>query len=94
VLCWLAKFSEKPCEGRLRVVHLIDRQKLKQRGHDPSDPLTYVLACGGFGYGNAGHHGAFDARKLSVPRSALPAGLVELASELRLETWFDRRYPT
>ncbi len=91
--CWLAPFSARPCEGRLRQVHLLDKQKLKQRGHDPDDPLTWVWACGGYGYGNAGHHGEFDSRKLSVPRAALPVGVLELAEALRLMIWFERRYP-
>jgi hypothetical protein len=92
--CFLAQFSAKPCDGRLRLVHLIDKQKLKQRGHDVGDPLTWVWACGGQGYGNGGHHGEFDARKLQVPKAALPAGTEDLARRLRLDTWFDRRYPT
>lgn len=93
MICWLARFSEKPCEGPLRRVHLLDVQKLRQRGHDPLDPLTWVPACGGWGYGNTGHHGAFDARRLMVPRSALPDGVERLAADLRLMIWFSRRYP-
>lgn len=92
-VCFLAPFSDKPCEGPLRRVHLLDQHKLKQRGHDPADPLTWVLACGGWGYGNEAHHGDFDARKLVVPRSALPDGLEALAERLRLMIWFSRRYP-
>jgi hypothetical protein len=47
--CWLADFSDKPCNGRLVKVHLIPRQLLKREGSKEAvdDPRSYVLACGG-----------------------------------------------
>lgn len=90
--CFLAQFSREPCEGQLRRVHLIEKQALKRRGHDPWDPHSYVLGCGGPWPGLAGHHGAFDAYKLVVPREALPAAVEELAAELRMVFYLDRRY--
>lgn len=89
--CFLARFSDKRCHGRLIKAHLIDRQRLKRMGHDPDDPRAWVLSCGGL-TGLEGHHGLADARKLSIPREAIPQGCEELAQELGLGWWMDKRW--
>ncbi len=92
--CFLARFSDHPCEGRLIRAHLIPRQLLKREGFGlhVDDPRSYVPACGGI-MGNAGHHGQMDAsRTLKVPREALPPVLEEFAAELGLTWWLDREY--
>jgi hypothetical protein len=90
--CFLARFSRRPCEGALRKVHLIEKQALKRRGHDPWDERSYVLACGGPWPGLSAHHGEFDAYKLIVPAEALPVALLELANEIGMVPYLERRY--
>jgi hypothetical protein len=90
--CFLAQFSRKPCEGQLRRVHLISKQALRRRGHDPWDPRSYVLACGGPWPGLSAHHGELDAFRLRIPREALPREVEELAAELRMVFYLERRY--
>ena len=90
--CFLAQFSSKPCDGQLRRVHLVSKEALRRRGHDPWDPRSYVLACGGPWPGLSGHHGAFDAFKLRVPREALPEAVEEMCAELGMRFYLDRRF--
>jgi len=95
--CWLAQFSDTPCDGQLVKVHLLPRQLLKREAPDRAqelieDPRSWVPACGG-PCGNAGHHGQLDhSRTLRVPRHMLPLGVEEVADELRLSYWLDREY--
>lgn len=94
--CFLARFSDRPCDGRLIKAHLLPRQLLKREGGAAAiaDPRSYVMACGG-PMGNGGHHGMLDqrgCRPLRVPRYALPPGVAELADELGLSWWLDREY--
>jgi hypothetical protein len=98
--CWLAQFSEHPCDGRLIRAHLIPKQRVKRelRGYGPAklaevlwDTRCWIPACGGM-MGNAGHHGAFDQRQLYVPRWALPAGVEEYALEHGLVWSLDRDF--
>lgn len=90
--CFLAPFSESPCEGGLRRVHLIEKQALSRRGHDPWDERSWVWACGGPWPGLSGHHGALDAYKLQVPPDALPAALIEMAEQLGYVPYLERRF--
>lgn len=89
--CWLAPFSDKPCDGRLRVVHLVPKQTLKREGGDPWDVRSYVYACGGI-MGLSGHHGELDGYQLTVPREALPEAVEALCAELGISWWLDRRF--
>lgn len=96
--CWLAQFSDRPCDGQLRKVHLIPRRLiLRELPAEVSagavwDPRVWVWACGGV-VGVAGHHGMLDySRTLRVPRSALPPELEVFASEVGLSWWLDREY--
>ena len=86
--CWLAQFSSKPCDGPEDFAHLIDKQTLKKGVADLSfvwDERFYRPAC-------RFHHANFDNRRLTVPRSAIPQSTEELARELGLTWWLDRRY--
>jgi hypothetical protein len=97
--CFLAAFSDRPCDGRLIRAHLIPRQLLRRESGTRlryldvvNDPRSYVMACGG-PMGNAGHHGMLDAsRTLRIPRGALPVGVEAFAEELGLGWWLDREY--
>jgi hypothetical protein len=58
------------------------------------DPRAWVWGCGGT-MKLEGHHGRFDGRnspRLLVPRERLPVGTEEMAQELGLSWWLDRRY--
>jgi hypothetical protein len=96
--CFLARFSDRPCDGRLVKAHLIPRNLLF-RSLDPitarkviADPRSWVWACGGI-MGNAGHHGMLDAsRTLRVPLEEIPSETIELAVEIGLDWWLDREY--
>jgi hypothetical protein len=90
--CFLAPFSSRPCEGALRKVHLIEKQALKRRGHDPWDERAWEWACGGPWPGLSAHHGEFDAYKLVVPAEELPVALLELAHEIGMVPYLERRY--
>jgi len=96
--CYFAKYGAMehgdpmtPCEGRLVRCHLIEKQELVRRGLDPWDPATWVFGCGGWGYGNEGHHGMFDAYKLDLAFRDLPKETVGYAIENGLESRL-RRY--
>jgi hypothetical protein len=94
--CFLARFSRVPCSGRLVKAHLIPRQVLKREvgkgwSRYVKDERSFVPACGGL-VGLSGHHGALDHYALRIPRAAIPAGTEELAAELGLTWWLDRRY--
>jgi hypothetical protein len=90
--CWLARFSEQPCEGELRKVHLISKQVLRRVGYDPWDERAWVWACGGPWPGLSGHHGLLDSYRLRIPRCDLPEDTLALAEELGLEWWIERRF--
>lgn len=99
--CWLASFSEEPCDGRLIRAHLIPRQRIvrevtKTLPKDEAfeviwDERVWVPVCGGV-MGNAGHHGMFDGKSLRVPRWALPEGVEEYAAQYGLGWSLDREY--
>src|SRR5438034_9821977 len=86
--CWLARFSDKPCQGRMDPVHLISKQVLKRKFggvFDVWDHRIVVRAC-------RYHHGQMDNYRLSVPREALPEALEAMCAELGVGWWLDRRY--
>jgi hypothetical protein len=95
--CWLAQFTDTPCDGALVRAHLIKRQVLVKeiplRANDAiADPRSWVPACGG-PMGNGGHHGMLDhSRTLRIPIDKLPPGLWELCSEHGLEWWLQLTY--
>lgn len=57
------------------------------------DPRVWVWACGG-PMGNGAHHGLFDHGRISLPRQALPDGLVEFAHQYGITWAIERRYGT
>ncbi len=102
--CWLARFDEKerPCAGRTQKAHLLEKQTLKRevRSHaawirgEPEwpdgmngiwDERLWIPAC-------ERHHSLFDHHMIAVPRSALPASTEELAEQLGLGWYLDRRF--
>jgi hypothetical protein len=92
--CFLARYSNEPCEGSLIRAHLISRQTLKKEklAKYIHDEATWVWACGELGL--RGHHGAFDAYQLDLPRSAIPKRTEEFCAEHGLGWYLDRRYGT
>lgn len=85
------------CCGRLVRAHLIDRQFLRREKLDEMHPDVWVLACGGIGYGNTGHHGLLDAalgvrRNLVIDRALIPEATERFAEEYGITWWLDRRY--
>jgi hypothetical protein len=102
-VCFFAHLGN--CQGRLVRAHLIPKQRIKRevqsrdRQHPPLpmndviwDPRCWTWMCGGYGYGNAGHHGRFDAKQLRIPRYRLPEGVEEFAEEYGLVWSLDRDY--
>lgn len=92
--CWLAQFSEVPCDGKLRKCHLIPAQTIKREvGKKHAwDERAVVWGCGG-AMGVSGHHGMLDSsRTLRVPRACLPPDLEVFAVEMGLVWWLDRTY--
>lgn len=93
-VCFLARFTDTRCNGRLVRAHLIPRQLLKREGHEAliPDSRTWVWACGGL-VGSTGHHGQLDySRTLRIPRAALPAAVEAVAAEMGLTWWLEREY--
>lgn len=94
--CWLARFSDVPCDGRLVRAHLVPQQLLKRelRTKDPAvlwDERTFAPACGG-PTGIGGCHGRLDGYRLTVPRADLPPGLEDFCTEHDLTWWLTFRY--
>jgi hypothetical protein len=87
--CWLATFSDKPCQGPMDRAHLIAKQRLKREvSGDPRlvwHPSLWVWAC-------RRHHGDFDNRVLRVGRGDLPVGLEGAAEILGLGWMLDADY--
>jgi hypothetical protein len=90
--CFLAPFSDQPCEGTLIHAHLLPRSKLKEwkLAKYIHDEATWVWACGEMGL--RGHHGAFDSYQLRIPRSAIPKRTEDFCTEHGLGWYLDRRY--
>lgn len=101
--CWFSKLPDAgPCEGPTIIrAHLIPKQLMRREhphGHNGrsvavlhADPRGWRWACGGT-LGLAGHHGALDSYKLSIPRSMIPPETEAFAEELDLLWWIDKRY--
>ena len=94
--CFLAAFSDVPCDGRMEKAHLVRQQTIRKalRSKDDVedaraiiwDPRVWRPAC-------YRHHTMLDhARTLRIPREAIPAETVEYARELGLLWWVDRTY--
>jgi hypothetical protein len=91
VTCWLAQFSDKPCEGRMDAAHLLSKQWLKKATY----PLEVSIWDGRFWLPACRyHHAQFDNYRLKVPRESIPAPLESLCEELGLTWALDRRYGT
>jgi len=106
--CWLAQFSDVPCDGRLVKAHLIPAQRIRREltvdrsiptVRQDGDRITSIVwdprvwvPACGGPTGIGGHHGMFDGRKLRVPRAALPEGVEAYAAEYGLTWSLDRDY--
>lgn len=92
--CWLASFSDAPCDGKLRKCHLIAKQTIKREVGKQHmwDDRSWVWGCGG-PMGNGGHHGMLDySRTLRIERDRLPAAVEAFAAEHGIGWWLDREY--
>jgi hypothetical protein len=92
IACWLWQFDDRhyDCAGRLEGIHLIGRQRLRNRlyGVDPEivkliewDPRNAAVGC-------TRHHRRFDSHAtpgLRVPAHALPLQALEFIVERGLE---------
>ena len=90
--CWLASFSDKPCDGRMDPVHLIPQMVMKRRYGITDeevlwDPRIVVAGC-------RDHHHKFDNGFLQVPLSAVPVETQAFADELAYSFEDDFRYCT
>jgi hypothetical protein len=103
-VCWLAQFSDTPCEGRLVRCHVVPRQHLVREwrtirphwdGSLPdliADRRTWVPGCGGL-TGVGGHHGELDfSRKLRIPLHRLPPESLMLLEQIGLDWFLEREY--
>lgn len=107
-LCWLAEHDPlcRPCEGKFERFHFIPRQRVEHALYAlfpwPTvpevrelillaawDPRNGGLAC-------KAHHRRFDGHMtptLTIPRSALPAHVIEFAEDWGLESQLEQRFP-
>lgn len=95
VRCFFADDPDAgPCTGRLVRAHLCRQQTLRREGHRGAcwDARSWVWMCGGLGYGNGAHHGAFDSGRLVIPREQLPQGFIDLMCELGMSYFIDKHY--
>lgn len=99
--CWLAQFSDEPCDGVEDLCHLIPKQLIKREivggfggplwpatlaSRVVWHPSVYVPGC-------RHHHGMLDdARTLRIPREAIPAQTERFAAAFGLTYWLDREY--
>lgn len=95
--CFLAQFSDVPCEGRMERAHLLRLQTLRRelRKLDlPADELLALLwSPAVWRPGCTLHHGLLDkARRLRIPRDAIPADTEAFADTYGLAWWLAREY--
>jgi hypothetical protein len=95
------------CEGRLVKAHLVPKSRLKIELADELrrrsgggtggfysllyDPRCWRWMCGGYSYGNTGHHGAYDAYQIRL--HAWPEDFLEFLREHDIE-WMADKYAT
>lgn len=103
--CWLAQFTDTPCDGRLEKAHIIRQQTIRREVWNKRPELRKELG----GLNGAGlliwderawrpachkHHTELDqARTLRIPRSAIPVETEAFAEQYGLGWWLDRTYP-
>jgi hypothetical protein len=86
------------CEGRLVKAHLVPKSRLKQELRQRHIAINDVIwdercwrfMCGGI-TGIGGHHGAYDAKQIRIPREQVPPDLVAFLAEYELG-WMVERY--
>jgi hypothetical protein len=88
--CWLASFSETPCDGRMDPVHLVGQQVMKVRYGITDEEVIWdkrniVAGC-------RDHHHKFDNGFLRVPVSAVTSEQQAFADELGYDFRDDFRF--
>lgn len=94
--CWLAAFSDVPCDGPTDRAHLLKKEVLKRELKIAATdevalqrfiwhPAVWVHAC-------RFHHGQFDAYRLKVPREKLPETCERFADIFGLTWLVERTY--
>lgn len=93
-VCWLAQFSDEPCDGPIDRAHLVPKQRIRRQltGMEPElvervvwHPSCWVYAC-------RHHHANFDMKVLHVPRDRLPGCVEVFAAELDMVWSLQRDY--
>lgn len=102
--CWLARFSARPCEGRLERAHLIPQQTIRRelrlarprrKGGRAEQRYAWRVIWDERIWVPAcqAHHHALDqSRKLRISRSDLPQTVEDYAEEHGLGWWLARAY--
>jgi len=99
--CWLAAFSEEPCDGRMQKAHLVRQQVIyRELRTKLTNGGTTVNGARETAWDNRAwrpacyrHHTMLDqSRTLRVPRSAIPEDTEQYAEGLGLGWWLDREY--
>lgn len=93
--CWLRQFADDECGGRLEKAHLLRQQTIRRELKNREgiedlraiiwDPRVWRPACNR-------HHTSFDAKRLRIPREAIPEDTERFAREWGLDWWLDRNY--
>lgn len=91
--CWLAAFSDVPCDGRMEKAHLVRQQTIKREIRGAEDPKAILWDSRVLRPGCYRHHTMLDqAKTLRIPREAIPVETEQYAAELGLTWWLDRTY--
>lgn len=93
--CFLARFSDRPCDGPMDSAHVIPKQRIRRElKGEPRElvervvwhPSVLILAC-------RRHHGDLDvARSVRLTRADLPAAVEVFAEVMGLGWSLDRDY--
>ena len=87
--CWLARYSDRPCDGRLDRAHFIPKQTLKREVSDNAEfiwhPMIWRYAC-------RRHHNDLDFGNLRLTREQIPASVETFAKMFNLTPKLDRIY--
>jgi hypothetical protein len=89
VTCWLARFFDDPCSGRVDRCHIgLQKQTLRHRGlteDEVWDPRITRLGC-------RRHHERFDGPYFRLRREQIPDSVEEFAADHGLSHRLDRDF--
>lgn len=102
-VCWLAQFTNTPCNGRLQRVHLISKQRIKRALRSGAGRLRaehmelsadeIVWDDRAWVPGCEAHHHMLDqSRKLQIPRWAISPATEQYAREYGLMVFLELEY--